>query len=145
MDDLMERLQIKIGVKLLERLAYDYEQLDLLYLDSDLNPNHKEANDARIKEIEQEVAELEKFFSQVLQWTFFLEFKMEPNHQNYKDVNEVVNKNDLKEGRLYMNNTTDFGEIGKMLILAGIATCIAGQAGLIVVIGCYVLKKFLSK
>ena len=44
-----------------------------------------------------------------------------------------------------MNNTTDFGEIGKLLILAGIATCIAGQAGLIVVIGCYVLKKVLSK
>ena len=44
-----------------------------------------------------------------------------------------------------MNSTTDFGELGKVLILAGIATCIAGQAGLIVVLGCYVLKKFMSK
>ena len=44
-----------------------------------------------------------------------------------------------------MNNDMNYGEIGKLLILAGIATCIAGQAGLIVVIGCYVLKKVLSK
>ena len=44
-----------------------------------------------------------------------------------------------------MNNGLDFGEFGKVLILAGIATMIAGGTGLAVVMLCYLLKKAFAK
>lgn len=40
---------------------------------------------------------------------------------------------------------TDFGELGKFLILAGIASMIAGSTGLAVVALCYFLKKAFTK
>lgn len=40
---------------------------------------------------------------------------------------------------------TDFGELGKVLILAGIASMIAGGTGLAVVMLCYLLKKAFAK
>ena len=44
-----------------------------------------------------------------------------------------------------MNNGLDFVEFGKVLILAGIATMIAGGTGLAVVMLCYLLKKAFAK
>lgn len=40
---------------------------------------------------------------------------------------------------------TNFSEFGKVLILAGIATMIAGGTGLAVVMLCYLLKKAFTK
>lgn len=40
---------------------------------------------------------------------------------------------------------TDFGEFGKFLILAGIASIIAGGTGLAVVCLCFCLKKAFTK
>lgn len=63
MDDVREAAIKRVAMKLLEKLAFDYEQIDNLYLDSDLNPSHKVDNDARIQELEKEVKALEAIFS----------------------------------------------------------------------------------
>ena len=63
MDDIRKEALKRATMKLLEKLASDYEQLDILYLDSDLNPDHRSQNDARIQELEKEVKALEAIFS----------------------------------------------------------------------------------
>ena len=63
MNDIRKEALKRATMKLLEKLAFDYEQLDILYLDSDLNPDHKIQNDTRIQELEKEVKALEAIFS----------------------------------------------------------------------------------
>ena len=52
----------KVAIKLLEKAAYDYEQIDMLELDSALNPKNKAKNDARVAELEKEANAISKTF-----------------------------------------------------------------------------------
>lgn len=52
----------KAAMKLLDKAAHDYEEIDALMFDSDMNPSHREANEARIRELEKEADAISKTF-----------------------------------------------------------------------------------